>query len=131
MRTTSVIIILALLAISTLTGAAAESNPNAASAPRHLPQGLPVYGKVGSIDKEAKTITLEGKEKVRIFYVTPATRVHRAKRPAKFEEVVVGQWIGGYARPDANGRATLATLNLGVTQRKGSTNGTAQPKSVK
>lgn len=131
MRTIRAIGVLALLAGAIFTGTGAESKPNGASAPKYLPQGLPVYGKVGTIDKEAKTITLEGKEKVRIFYVTPATRVHRSKRPAKFEDVAVGQWIGGFARPDADGRATLATLNLGVKQPRGSTNSIAQPRAAK
>ena len=36
----------------------------------------------------SNTITLQGKERVRIFYITPQTRVHRDGKPAKLEEVV-------------------------------------------
>jgi len=86
--------------------------------PAKLPQGLPFYGKVSSIDKQLRTLTLDGKEKTRLFYLTPVTRIHRDKRPAQLDEVVIGQWVGGYVRPDAEGRPTVVTLNLSVEQRK-------------
>jgi len=122
-----------LLALCCLeTGAAdSKSSTNAVATPK-LPQGMPVYGKVGALDKQAGTITLQGKETVRIFYITPQTKVHRDGKPAKLEEVVIGQWIGGYARPDANGRSTLSTLNLEVVQKTpagGSTNSPAKPRA--
>jgi len=79
------------------------------------PQGMPFYGKVSAFDKQS--ITLDGKEKKRIFYLTPVTRVHRDKTPARLEEVVVGQWVGGFVRPDTDGRPTVVTLNLAVEQR--------------
>jgi len=93
---------------------------------------MPVYGKVGAIDKQAGTVTLQGKEKVRVFHITPQTKVHRDGKHAKLEEVVIGQWIGGYARPDANGRSTLSTLNLEVVQKTpaaGATNSPAKPRA--
>lgn len=112
---------------------AAEPKPSTnASATPKLPQGMPIYGKVGAIDKQAGTITLQGKEKVRIFYITAQTRIHRDGKPARLEDVVIGQWIGGYARPDAQGRSTLSTLNLAVVQRTpsgdGATNAPAAPR---
>ena len=118
MRTVTSIALLLLSAWFCLNVSAAETKAttNASAAPK-LPKGMPVYGKVGAIDKQASTITLQGKEKVRIFYFTPQTRVHRDGKPAKLDEVVIGQWIGGYARPDAQGRATLSTLNLEVVQK--------------
>lgn len=91
----------------------APPKPAAASQAR----GMPFYGKLASYDKAAHTITLEGKEKKRIFYLTSSTRVHRDKVPAKPDEMIAGQWIGGFVRPDADGRPTVVTLNLAVTQR--------------
>lgn len=82
-----------------------------------LPNGLPFYGKLGAFDKTAQTITLDGKEKKRIFHLTPSTRIHRDKKPASLNDLMVGQWVGGFARPDADGRPTVVTLNLGVVQR--------------
>ncbi len=86
--------------------------------PVKIPQGMPFYGKVASLDKQLQILTLDGKEKTRLFYLTPATRIHRDKRPAKLDEVVIGQWVGGYVRPNAEGRPTIVTLNLSVEQRK-------------
>jgi hypothetical protein len=132
MKTAKYVAVLVLAVLCCFVGVAAETKPatNAAATPK-LPNGMPVYGKVGAIDKQASTITLQGKEKVRIFYITPQTRVHRDGKPAKLEEVVIGQWIGGYARPDAQGRATLSTLNLEVVQKTpnaGAANTPATPR---
>ena len=123
---------LVLLAVSSFCvhGADAKSSTNTA-APK-LPPGTPVYGKVGAVDKQAGTVTLQGKEKARVFHITPQTKVHRDGKPARLEEVVIGQWIGGYARPDASGRSTLSTLNLEVVQKSpavGATNSPAKPRA--
>jgi hypothetical protein len=127
MRIAKLLAVLLLLAIGCPDSNGADSKPStSAIATPKLPQGMPVYGKVGAVDKQAGTITLQGKEKVRVFYITPQTKVHRDGRPAKLEEVVIGQWIGGYARPDVNGRSTLSTLNLDVVQRTPAT-GTNSP----
>lgn len=91
-------------------------------------KGIPFYGKVGAIDKAANTITLDGKKK-RIFYFTSATKVHKDKRPAKLDELVVGQWVGGFVRPDENGRPIVENLNLAVTQRDGGGTATNSVKS--
>jgi hypothetical protein len=128
----AVLVLSALCCFGTGAGAAeTKSSTNATVTPK-LPPGMPVYGKVGAIDKQAGAITLQGKEKVRTFYITSQTKVHRDGKPAKLEEVVIGQWIGGYARPDANGRSTLSTLNLEVVQRTpagGPTNSPAKPRA--
>jgi hypothetical protein len=132
MRIAKAIAALALLAISTFCARATDSASQTNAVKPKLPQGMPVYGKVGAIDKQAGTITLQGKEKIRIFYITAQTRVHRDGQPAKLEDVVVGQWIGGYARPDANGRSTLSTLNLAVVQKTpagGNAQTPAKPRS--
>ena len=130
MKTAKAIAALALFALLTFCTVAADVNSATNAAKPKLPAGMPIYGKVGAIDKGAGTITLQSTQKVRIFYVTPQTRVHRDGRPAKLDEVMIGQWIGGYARPDAEGRSTLSTLNLDVVQRTpggGGTNSPAKP----
>lgn len=106
------------LACSLFAGERPSTNsPAAKGAKPQLPRGMPFHGKLGAFDKSAQTITLDGKEKKRIFYLTPATRVHRDNQPATINDLVVGQWVGGFVRPDAEGRPSIVTLNLGVTQR--------------
>jgi hypothetical protein len=87
-------------------------------------QGLPFYGKLGAFDKAKQTITLDGKEKKRMFYLDSSTRVHRDKQPARLDDLVVGQWVGGFVRPDGDGRPMVVTLNLAVTQRNPSSTST-------
>ena len=124
--------VLALFAVSSFCTDSADTKSSTNTAAPKLPPGMPVYGKVDAIDRQAGTVTLHGKEKVRILHITPQTKVHRDGKPAKLEEVVIGQWIGGYARPDANGRPTLSTLNLEVVQKApavGATNSPAKPRA--
>jgi hypothetical protein len=99
------------------------------------PRGMPFYGKVGAVDTQARTISLVSTEKVRLYHLTPSTRIHRDNVPAKLEDITIGQWIGGFVRPDENGRPAVVTLNLAVVQRNSpaSTNGvprktTQQPR---
>jgi hypothetical protein len=132
MKTAKYIAVLLVSSLCCLHVSGAETKPstNGTATPK-LPNGMPVYGKVGAVDKQASTITLQGKERVRIFYITPQTRIHRDGKPARLDEVVIGQWIGGYARPDAQGRATLSTLNLAVVQKTpnaGAANAPATPR---
>ena len=132
MKIAKAVAALALFAVWTCCSQAADTSSSTNTAAPKLPPGMPVYGKVGAVDKQAGTVTLQGKEKVRVFQVTPQTRVHREGQPAKLEDIVIGQWIGGYARPDANGRSTLSTLNLGVVQKTpatGATNSPANPRA--
>jgi hypothetical protein len=109
----SVLLVLASIALARSAETAAQTN----KPPMKVPQGMPFYGKVASVDKQLQILTLDGKEKTRLFYLTPATRIHRDKRPAKIDEVIVGQWVGGFVRPDAEGRPTVVSLNLAVEQR--------------
>jgi hypothetical protein len=111
------------------TASAAEQKPSAGNVGGKTEaatkaKGMPFYGKVGAIDKAAGTLALEGKEKKRLFYLTSSTKIHRDKLPAKVEEVAVGQWVGGFVRPDAAGRPVVENLNLAVTQRNVGSTGT-------
>jgi hypothetical protein len=66
-------------------------------------------------------VTLEGKEKVRVFQVTSETKIHKDKKPATLDDVVVGDRVGGAYRENAEGKMELVTLNTGLPQPKGKT----------
>lgn len=74
---------------------------------------LPFRGKVNSVDKTAMTITLDGKEKKRVIHVTAQTRIAKAGKPAKLEDAVVGEEVGGQAIRTADGREEAISLRLG------------------
>src|SRR5258707_11387177 len=115
-----------LLGIAVLAGAvlALPFSTLAADAPADAPKtekkprGVPFNGKIAAENKTAKTISLEGKEKARAFLITSATRIHKDKKPATLDDVMVGDRVGGYARENAEGKMEVVTLNDGVPAPK-------------
>jgi|688.fasta_scaffold537276_1 hypothetical protein len=56
---------------------------------------LPFRGKVESVDAQAMTITLAGKEKQRVFHVTSKTRLEKDGKPATFADIKAGEEARG------------------------------------
>src|SRR6266705_1222784 len=81
-------------------------------------RSTPFKGTVSAVDKAAKTVTLEGKEKARVFQVTSTTKIHKDKKPATLDDVAVGDRVGGAYRENAEGKMELVTLNTGLPQAK-------------
>ncbi len=115
-----------LLGIAALAGAVlampfftlAADAPADAPKTEKKPRGVPFNGKVAAVDKTAKTISLEGKEKARVFYITSETRIHKDRKPATLDDVVVGERVGGYARENAQGKMEVVNLNAGLPAPK-------------
>jgi hypothetical protein len=76
--------------------------------------GMPFNGTISAVDKTAKTITLGETEKARVFQITSETKIYKEKKPATFDDAVVGERVGGYARKNADGKLEVATLNIGL-----------------
>jgi hypothetical protein len=79
---------------------------------------VPFRGKVSTVDKVAKTIALEGKEKQRVFQITSETKITRDGKPAVFDNVAAGESVGGLARENAAGKLEVVTLNVGAKSAK-------------
>ena len=75
--------------------------------------GMPFNGKITAVDKNAKTISLNGKEKPRVFYATAKTKFTKGGNPARFEDAKVGEETGGYAEKTADGKLELRSLRIG------------------
>jgi len=113
-----------LLALAVLTALITWASPGApaaegakdksAQAPKseNKPKQMPFRGKVSAVDKTAKTITLEGKEKGRTFQITSATKITKDGKPSVLDEVTVGECVGGLAKGDAAGKWESLTLNV-------------------
>ena len=80
---------------------------------KEKPRGMPFTGKLSAVDKVAKTITIKGKEKERVFHITSQTRIIKAGKPATLEDGVVGEEVGGFAREAAEGKLEAATVRFG------------------
>jgi hypothetical protein len=95
----------------------ASSKPKSAAV-SEKPKRMPFYGSVKAVDLKAKTLTLKGKEKDRVFLVTKTTRIHNSGTTKKLTDVKVGRKVGGLAKANATGKWEVATLNLGVKQQR-------------
>ena len=101
----------AVMALPLFTQAA--DKPDAPAKPEKKAKALPFRGTVASVDKVAKSVTLEGKEKTRTFQITSETKIHgKDKKPATLNDVTVGDHVGGSSRETADGKMELVTLNV-------------------
>ena len=75
---------------------------------------MPFRGKVSAVDKTAKTITLDGKEKGRTFQITSGTKITKDGKPAVLDDVTVGESVRGVAKENATGKLEAVTLKVGA-----------------
>jgi pyruvate/2-oxoglutarate dehydrogenase complex dihydrolipoamide acyltransferase (E2) component len=115
--------ILRLILVAALATSACEANAQtvsakpAAAATAKFPKRYPFHANVAAIDASAKTITLDGKKKQRVLYITPATRVLKDKKPVALETIKVGEYITG-SLVDTDGHLEPTTVNVGGTAQK-------------
>ncbi|MDB6067973.1 MAG: hypothetical protein JWR26_4181 [Pedosphaera sp.] len=84
-----------------------------ATPPAVKPHPLPFKGKLASVDKVAKTITLDGTTK-RVFAVTSETKIMKTGKAATLEDAVVGEEVrGSYLKGD-DGKMSLKSLTFGA-----------------
>jgi len=70
---------------------------------------LPFNGKVGAIDKTAKSI----KVGERVFLVTSETRLMKAGKPATLDDAAVGEEVSGAYRRTDDGKLNLISVRFG------------------
>jgi hypothetical protein len=73
------------------------------------PAAHPFHGKLVSVDKVAKTITL-GKS---TYQITSESKIKKADKPATLDDGVVGEDVSGYAKPTDDGKMVATTVNFG------------------
>lgn len=104
------------LLLMILTGLAAADAP--ASGKSTGIKGTPPFtGTVQKVDRTASTITLNGKDGGRVFYVTPQTKITKAGQPATLADAKVGEEAAGVFR-DVDGKRTAISLRLGPKLEK-------------
>jgi len=74
------------------------------------PSAHPFHGNLASVDKVAKTITL-GKSTYRI---TSETKIMKGGKPATLEDGVIGEEVGGYAKPNEAGVMVATSVRFGA-----------------
>lgn len=102
-----------LAATSTLRLSAADNKtPDKKEAPAKdtLPRALPFRGKIGAVDKQAKTI----KVGERTFHVTSDTKINKAGKAATLDDASVDEEVGGSYREGTDKKLNLVSLRIGA-----------------
>ena len=94
--------------LSSLPTTAADAKP-AAEPKAAAPRSLPFSGKIASLDKVAKTVTVGE----RVFHVTSTTRFIKDAKPATFEDAKVGEEVGIAYREGEDKKLNLVSLRIG------------------
>jgi hypothetical protein len=121
----------AILAAGLVIGALATeikvvpAKPAPAAPANKGPKRYPYHANVAAVDLSAKTITLEGKKKQRVLYITPNTRVLKDKKPVALETIKIGEYVTG-SLVDTDGHLEPTTVNVGGTKPKQPTPPAAQ-----
>jgi len=98
------------------TGTAAPASGDSAApatAKAAKVSGYPFRGKLKSVNKEALTLTLAGKEKDRVFHVTADTKFVRDGKAVALGDGAAGEEVAGYARNDSGGKAQALSVRFG------------------
>ena len=71
---------------------------------------LPYRGKITSVDKQAKTVTIGE----RVFQVTSDSKITKAGKPATLDDVTAGEEVGASYKEGADKKSELVSLRLGA-----------------
>ena len=93
---------------------ASPASPAAPAATPQKPRAIPFQGKVTAVDKTAKTVTLQGRDKERTVQVTSETKIIKDGKPAVLDAVAVGEIATGRAKPGPAGKLEALILNVGA-----------------
>jgi hypothetical protein len=94
--------------------------PPAATAPQPKAKSPPFKGKLGAVDKTAKTITLDDKLK-RTFQITSETKLMKNGKPATLDDGVVGDPVTGTYQKGDDGKLVAKTVYFGGKKTETST----------
>jgi hypothetical protein len=108
--------------------ASASASPKATAAPKTKPaaspaahtttdaakaRALPFHGMISAVDQKAKTFTIAGKEKSRVFKVTDKTVLSKAGAAATMKDVIANEEARGSYWKLTDGTLEAKTVKLG------------------
>ena len=98
--------------IATATAVSAKTAPPAAK--NSSERAVPFHGVISAADEKAKTFTITGKEKSRVFKITDQTVLTKAGLPATMKDVAVNEEVRGSYWKAADGTLEARTVKLGL-----------------
>jgi hypothetical protein len=134
-RTYLSIIAISIAAIAT-TFAAGKSSSKASPSPSasasasgaetKSPRPLPFHGMVSAVDQTAKTFTIAGKEKSRVFKVSDKTEISKGGASATMSDIAENSEVSGSYWKNADGSLEAKTVKVGPA--KAAASPSAAPK---
>lgn len=98
---------------SAATSPAPKTAPPAASPGMKAARAIPFRGIIASVDMRAKTFTIAGKEKSRVFKITDKTAFMKGGMPATMKEVAEKEEVRGSYWKNADGSLEAKSVKLG------------------
>ena len=95
------------------SAATASASPGAKAA-----RAIPFHGKIGSVDGNAKTFTIAGKEKSRTFKITENTTITKDGQHATIKDVTANEDARGSYWKMPDGSMEVKTLKVGPATDK-------------
>jgi hypothetical protein len=77
-------------------------------------RAIPYHGMISAVDQSAKTFTIAGKEKSRVFKVTEKTTVTKDEKPATMIDIAEKEEVRGSYWKNADGSLEAKSVKLGA-----------------
>jgi hypothetical protein len=105
-------------ATSSSPAASATAAPKASASPSVSPgtrmvRVIPFHGMISAVDGRAKTFTIAGKDKSRIFKISDQTTITKTGAPATMKDVVEKEEVRGSYWKEADGTLIARTVKVG------------------
>ena len=98
---------------STATAPAASTKAAPPAAINRKERAVPFHGIISAVDQKAKTFTIAGKEKSRVFKITDQTVLTKAGMAATMKDVAANEEVRGSYCKAADGSLEARTVKLG------------------
>jgi hypothetical protein len=93
--------------------AASPAAAAATASPAKAPRAIPFHGMISAVDARAKTFTIAGKQKSRVFKITDKTVLTKAGNPATMKDVVANEEARGSYWKMTDGTLEAKSVKLG------------------
>lgn len=104
----------AVAGLPVCAGAADTNTPAAAKTKKS--GAVPFHGRVKSVDKTAKTITI-GDKTGRTIQITSETKIQKAAKPAMLDDITVGEEVSGAYKKNSEGKLDAVSLHIGKKEK--------------
>jgi len=95
-------------------------------------RAIPFHGMISTVDQAAKTFTIAGKEKTRVFKVTDKTALTKAGAPATMKDIAANEEVRGSYLKAEDGGLEVKTAKLGpMTEAEKAANAKSSKKKAK